>query len=165
MDKLSTTISRCGRSGCTQGFTLIELMLAIALVGILSAIAIPNFKNYRLMAQVGVAISDMKQIGQEVSLFLQDTGKLPDSLNDIGKGQFKDPWGRPYDYLRLNGGTTPGLNGKRRRDKNANPVNSDYDLYSRGPDGKTNAQFTAKDARDDIVRANDGAFYGLAEKH
>ena len=34
-----------------------------------------------------------------------------------------------------------------------------------GRDGKTIAQFTAKKARDDIVRANDGEYYGLAEYH
>jgi hypothetical protein len=33
-----------------------------------------------------------------------------------------------------------------------------------GQDGKTSAQFTAKKARDDIVRANDGGYYGLADK-
>ena len=53
----------------------------------------------------------------------------------------------------------------RRRDKNANPVNSDYDLYSMGRDGKSTAQFMAKHARDDIVRANDGRYIGLAEDH
>ena len=44
-----------------------------------------------------------------------------------------------------------------------NPVNSDYDLYSRGPDGQTQAQFTAQKARDDIVRAADGAYVGIAQ--
>ena len=77
----------------------------------------------------------------------------------------RDPWGRPYRYLRIDGGTTPGIRGKRRRDKNANPVNSDYDLYSMGRDGKTAAQFMAKKARDDIVRANDGSYHGLAGEH
>jgi general secretion pathway protein G len=86
---------------------------------------------------------------------------IPSYLMD----QINDPWGRPYQYLRIDGGTTPGLNGKRRRDKNANPVNSDFDLYSVGRDGLSVAQFTGKDARDDIVRANNGNYYYLAEKH
>ncbi len=46
-----------------------------------------------------------------------------------------------------------------------NPVNSDYDLYSKGPDGDTQKQFTAAKARDDIVRANNGRYYGTAEDH
>jgi general secretion pathway protein G len=77
-----------------------------------------------------MAINDIKSIEIAITGFFFDNGELPDSLNEIGKDQVKDPWGNPYQYLRINGGTTPGLNGKRRRDKNANPVNSDYDLYS-----------------------------------
>jgi general secretion pathway protein G len=42
------------------------------------------------------------------------------------------------------------------------PINSTYDLYSMGKDGKTKAPITAQDSRDDIIRANDGLFIGLA---
>ena len=148
-----------------HGFTLIELMIAIAILGVLVAIAAPNFISYRYKAQIAAAISEIKLIEKAISIHVADGNDLPDSLSDIGKDQIIDPWGNPYRYLRLDGGTDPGLNGKRRRDKSANPVNSDYDLYSMGKDGKTAAQFTAKKARDDIVRANDGAYYGLAENH
>ena len=40
------------------------------------------------------------------------------------------------------------------------PVNSDFDLYSMGPDGDSRAPFTAKASRDDIVRASNGGFIG-----
>ena len=148
-----------------QGFTLMEILIVMAVIGILSAIAVPNYIRYRYNAKITVAIADIKSIETAITDFVYDNGQLPDSLTDIGKDQLADPWGNPYKYLRINGGTTPGLNGKRRRDKNANPVNSDFDLYSMGQDGKTSAQFTAQKARDDIVRANDGGYYGLAEKH
>ena len=42
------------------------------------------------------------------------------------------------------------------------PINSDFDLYSMGKDGKSQMPLTAKDSRDDIIRANDGAYIGLA---
>ena len=42
------------------------------------------------------------------------------------------------------------------------PVNSDYDLYSMGKDKKSAAPFTAKASRDDVVRANNGGYVGLA---
>ena len=147
------------------GFTFIELMIAMAIIGLLTAIAVPNFINYRERAKVAVAISEIKLIEIAISNYATMTGELPDNLDQVLNDEMNDPWGNPYKYLRLDGGTTPGINGKRRRDKNANPVNSDYDLYSMGRDGKTTAQFTAKKARDDIVRANDGAYYGLAGDH
>lgn len=43
-----------------------------------------------------------------------------------------------------------------------NPLNSDFDLYSMGPDGKTATPLTAKASYDDIIRAVDGKFLGLA---
>jgi general secretion pathway protein G len=42
------------------------------------------------------------------------------------------------------------------------PLNTDYDLCSMGPDGKTNAPLTAKASHDDIIRANDGQYIGVA---
>jgi general secretion pathway protein G len=147
------------------GFTLIEVMLAISIIGILSAIATPHFINYRDTAKVVATVSDMKSIEKAIVIFQAEKWGLPDSLADIGMDHLLDPWGNAYQYLRLDGGTAKGINGKRRRDKNANPVNSDFDLYSMGKDGKTAAQFMAKKARDDIVRANDGAYWGLAENH
>ena len=52
--------------------------------------------------------------------------------------------------------------GKLRKDKFLVPLNSDYDLYSMGPDGKSVPPLTAKASRDDILRANDGEFFGPA---
>ena len=49
-----------------------------------------------------------------------------------------------------------------RKDKNLVPVNSQYDLYSPGPDGESVPPFTAQKSRDDIVLANDGGYIGLA---
>ena len=54
--------------------------------------------------------------------------------------------------------------GKLRKDRFLVPVNSDYDLYSKGQDRKSSTPFTAKASQDDIVRANDGAYVGLASE-
>ena len=143
-----------------------EILIAIAILGILAAIAIPNYISYREKSKISEAISEMKNIEKAIiNYMLENDQELPDSLEDIDSDQITDPWGRPYQYLRLAGSTEKGIKGTRRRDKNANPVNSDFDLYSMGPDGETAAQFTAKKGRDDIVRANDGAYYGVAEDH
>jgi general secretion pathway protein G len=149
----------------SHGFTLMEIVIAIAIIGILSAIAVPTYISHRYEGKIGRAISDIDTIESAVLHYIAEEGELPDSLSDINIDIILDPWGRPYQYLRIDGGTSKDLKGLRRRDKNANPVNSDFDLYSMGKDGKTAAQFTAKNARDDIVRANDGRYIGLAENH
>ena len=52
-----------------------------------------------------------------------------------------------------------------RKDKNLVPVNDDYDLYSMGKNGTTSMPFNSARGRDDIVRANNGRFIGLAEDY
>jgi general secretion pathway protein G len=75
-----------------------------------------------------------------------------------------DPWGRPFQYLNIaNSGNK--AKGHQRKDKFLVPVNSDFDLYSLGEDGVSSPPFTAKGSRDDIVRANNGAYIGLAENY
>ncbi|MCB1785698.1 MAG: prepilin-type N-terminal cleavage/methylation domain-containing protein [Gammaproteobacteria bacterium] len=145
------------------GFTLIELMLAVAILAILSAIAIPFYRGYVNEARIGTVIEDIRQI----ELILTDLyldNRPPATLAAAGINMV-DPWGNPYQYLWIRNNPAPGISGKRRRDKSMNPVNSDYDLYSLGADGETSPQFTAKKALDDIVRANDGDYVGLAEDH
>jgi general secretion pathway protein G len=51
---------------------------------------------------------------------------------------------------------------KPRKDRFLHPINSDYDLYSMGKDGKTVESLTAKMSHDDVIRGNDGQFVGLA---
>jgi general secretion pathway protein G len=64
----------------------------------------------------------------------------------------------------LNFATVHGT-GQMRKDRFLVPINSTYDLYSKGKDGRSVMGLTANDSRDDIIRANDGAFIGLASDY
>ena len=83
---------------------------------------------------------------------------------DLGLGAElpKDPWGRDYQFLNF---SAPGANGQIRKDHNLHPLNTDFDLYSLGKDGKSQAPLTAKASHDDVIWARDGAFVGLAEDY
>jgi general secretion pathway protein G len=157
--------TRIGHAGfCRRrGFTLIEIVITVAILAILGALAVPFYQGYVLEARIGTAIRDIRQM----ELILDDRyldNDPPATLADAGIN-LVDPWGNAYRYLWLDGNPSGSVNGARRRDKAMNPVNTDYDLYSMGEDGQTSAQFTAGNARDDIVRANDGDFVGLAGDH
>jgi general secretion pathway protein G len=107
---------------------------------------------------VGVAISAIHDASSRIDRLRYEGFPMPGSLAGVGLGNLLDPWGNPYVYLNLEG-APPGA---ARKDRFLVPINSDYDLYSMGPDGKTTAPLTAKAARDDIIRANDGAYVGPA---
>ncbi len=134
------------------------------MVAILALIAVPSYTGYRERVVRMQTINDMRVLGAGIENYRIEFGALPDSLDGILDPLPLDSWGRPFEYLNLQSGD-PGINGKRRRGKNLNPINSDYDLYSKGEDGQSAAQLVAKQSRDDIVRANDGAFMGLASEY
>ena len=147
-----------------SAFHLVELMIALAILAIASAVAVPAWTEYVDKADIADTKSAISSISQAIERFYIRNEHYPDSLADIGVHALLDPWGNPYQYLRINGA---GLKGKGavRKDKNLNPVNSDFDLYSMGKDEDTKKPFTAKASWDDVVRANNGRFIGLAKDY
>jgi general secretion pathway protein G len=144
--------------------TLVELLIAVAVIGALAAIAINSYQGYKEKTRIARATIEIADIARAIDAYYLDARTYPPTLNALRIAARNDPWGRPYEYLPIDV-TPPPNKGKIRRDKNLNPLNTDYDLYSVGPDGQTAKQLTASKARDDIVRANNGAFIGVAANH
>jgi len=146
-------------------FTLVELLIALAVIGALAAIALPSYRDYIERAKRSQAITDIGKLSLALEQYFTVNATYPPNLAALGGSHPSiDPWGNAYQYLGINVVPPPNT-GAVRRDKNLNPLNSDYDLYSMGPDGQTQKQLTAAKARDDIVRAGNGGFIGTAAEH
>ena len=135
-------------------------MVTVAIIGALAGIAIPAFSSYLGRAKIIKAIAEIQMIEKEILGF--SDGGLPNTLADIGRAGLLDPWGNPYQYLNF--ATVNGL-GQVRKDRSLVPLNSEFDLYSMGPDGDSKPPLTAKASHDDIIRANDGEYVGPAAEY
>jgi general secretion pathway protein G len=152
-----------------KGLTLIEVMIVVVIIGILSSMAIPTYFSSREKAKIAATVAEIKLLEKMIRVYNIDHEKYPDTLEDLGLKTFEDPWGNPYQYLKIEGREKNGKKkksvGKRRKDHNMVRVNSDFDVFSRGKDGKSQTPFTAKASRDDIVRANNGRYIGLVSDY
>lgn len=121
-----------------SGFTLVEILLVVTIIGILAALVIPKIAGRGEEAKEKAAYSDVNGgIKTALGMFEVDTGSYPKSLQDMlqqpgdvkgWKGPYldpqnlMDPWGRPYVYV------IPGRHNT-----------SSYDLYSTGHSGQDGA--------------------------
>ena len=127
---------RCGRRR-ELGFTLIELMVVIVIIGMLAAIVVPRFMGAAAKAAQTSARAQISSFKTALQLYKLDNVRYPstaeglDALikNASGKNYLsdveivpKDPWGNAYQY------TCPGQNGR------------DFDIVSLGADGSAGGE-------------------------
>ncbi|MDG2141177.1 MAG: type II secretion system major pseudopilin GspG [Gammaproteobacteria bacterium] len=113
-----------------KGFTLIEILVVMAIIGMLAVMVAPNIFNQQSGAQRDAALSQISSLEAALDTYRLDTGRYPDSLsglreNDSGRASWggpylrrevpKDPWGNDYVF---------DSNGR------------DFTLFSYGPDGE-----------------------------
>jgi general secretion pathway protein G len=147
------------RSSQDSGFTLVELLIVVAIIFTVSAIAVPNLLAAVTQAKIARAVGDIHTIGMAIQAYDVSNNQYPDTLADVGYGTTVDPWGNPYEYLNF--ADVKGK-GKMRKDRFLVPINTYFDLYSMGPDGQSVSPLTAKQSQDDIIWANDGGYVGPA---
>jgi general secretion pathway protein G len=172
------------------GFSLIELLIAGALISTIVAIGTPAYTSALTRARVARAIGDVNAIGKDISMHRISAGCFPADLSVVGHGARLDPWKNPYvyavpDFGRGGGGGGGGRGGRggppagscgqcgggcvsigaARKDHNLVPINFDFDLYSKGKDGKSASPLTAGPSQDDIIRGRSGGFIGLASDY
>ena len=132
----------------------------MAIILTLCAIAIPNLLAAADSARTARAVGDIRTISTQVLAYQVTHGSYPDTLEEAECGGYRDPWGNPYQYLSFD--DVHGR-GKIRKDRFLVPINSFFDLYSMGKDGRSVSPLTAQQSQDDIIWANDGGYIGLAK--
>ncbi len=110
---------KCGVIGCASkaGFTLIEVLLVVVILGILAGVVVTNFAPRGQDARIQAARASISAISSAVEVFLLDTGRLPNSLDELitqpsgvvnwngpyirgGAAALQDPWGTPFGLRR-----------------------------------------------------------------
>lgn len=127
---------RSARLVSRWGFTLVEIMLVVVIIGVLAAMVVPRFAGRRKQAETSRAKSDLAAIGLAIDMYELDMGTYPKDLKELidkpagqdawngpylKRGLPVDPWRHPYEYKFPSDHADKG---------------QDYDLVSLGPDGK-----------------------------
>lgn len=139
-----------------QAFTLVELLVVTAVLGVLALMSIQTFNQYTKTVKENRCIADIRTLDKSLVAYYLDRNNWPQSLQDAGVSNQLDPWMRPYEYQ------LHGLDGVQPlEDFIGDKLNNFYDLYSKGLDGLSAVDSSDATAADDVVSTNDGQHAGM----
>jgi general secretion pathway protein G len=125
-------------STAREGMTLIEIMIVVMIIGILVAVAVPNFKSYINSSRKRACESTLRAISGGIDMFNAHTGRYPQKLDDLNKKPAEEAVAKKWEgpYLK---GKEIKLDpfGERYVYKITAPgAEHPYELYSYGPNKK-----------------------------
>jgi general secretion pathway protein G len=98
------------RQRVAHGFTLLELMIVVAILAIIASMGVPQYLSALRIARIGKARHDLVTIANAIARYQASSGgHLPLTLYQVGFGGRLDPWGLPYCYINYADGTGDGL--------------------------------------------------------
>ena len=142
MDTRNVLVRRTAAPSRSGGFSLIEILVVIALIGIVATLVIRNVGGGFASGQAKAAKSQLASVGMSIEQYYVDNGSYPERLDDLvtkpasaanwsgpyaKPSQLQDPWGSPLDYK------VPGEGGR------------DFDLVSLGKDKRQGGEGANKD--------------------
>lgn len=93
-----------------RGFTLVEIMIVVAIIGLLAAIAIPNYVNSRATAATNACIANLRQLDSAVQMFQVDNGAWPAAFANLSPYLRNVPTTCPGDGAALTLNAAAGAN-------------------------------------------------------
>jgi general secretion pathway protein G len=150
------------------GFSLVELLAGLAIAGILASVGLSVYAGQAERSRVSLAKAEIATLQLAIARHMSRPGHpggaLPEALTELNLNPdlLTDPWGRPYRYARLADSASRELT---RTNDQRQPLNRDYDLFSLGRDGATEASIAEPLAADDILRAANGGFVGTTAEY
>src|SRR5262249_28272276 len=92
--------NRCMRF-LLRGMSVLEVTMAVGVVALVAAVAVPSMDTYLNRGKAAHAIGDIGTISVQLYRWQSNTRKFPETLAEAGLSGFVDPWGNPYQYVNV----------------------------------------------------------------
>ena len=143
---MNRTLRAMNMRSVSQGFSLVELLVVLIILGLIAGLVVPNIMGRGEDAKARTALAEVQRLSMAVDEFYLDTGRAPRELRElveqpgnvsnwngpyVNNANLNDPWGNPYEYR---------FPGQHR----------DFDIVSLGRDGTAGGEGTDSDITNNL---------------